>query len=144
MKTVTFYHKNTGMLSPLTVVVSDDRMIEINTPEDHVAIEHPKNRTPWDYLSHKFDIASNSIVDYQPPSPSHEHVWNTELRRWVLHPEVLQRNMELSEARQRLRYLLAEVQPHAIREHALGYEGSLERLKKLDDEVNELRKKLET
>ncbi len=39
-----------------------------------------------DYLSQRVDLATGLVIDYQPPQPSINHVWNTEKKRWLYVP----------------------------------------------------------
>lgn len=36
----------------------------------------------YDVLSQRVDITSGSVIDYQPPQASADHVWNTATKRW--------------------------------------------------------------
>lgn len=72
MRNVTFYHKDTGLLHPVTVVTNDDRAVALNTPADHVAIDHPEGGR-LDHLSQRVDVTTGNVADYQaPPSPDQE------------------------------------------------------------------------
>lgn len=80
---VTFYHQTTGLLNGLSIVASDHDAIALNTPADHVAIDHPDDRQ-LDHLSERFDLATGKIVEHQPPQPSPDHEWDAAAKRWRL------------------------------------------------------------
>jgi hypothetical protein len=65
---VTFYHKETGLLHPLTIVTNDDKAVELNTPADHIAIDHPEE-SQFDHRTQRVDLATGDVVSHEP-SPS--------------------------------------------------------------------------
>lgn len=83
MRSVSFYHKDTGLLNGSHLMVSNDHMVALNTPPDHLPIDGHH-----DCLSKCVDLATGKIIEHQPPAPSLEHEWNAEKRRWVVKEEV--------------------------------------------------------
>lgn len=76
MRNVTFYHKETGLLHPVSVVTNDDRAVALNTPADHIAIDHPDGGR-LDHRCQKVDLETLTIVSYQPP-PSADQEWRAQ------------------------------------------------------------------
>lgn len=76
MRNVTFYHKETGLLHPVTIVTNDDRSVVLNTPADHVAIDHPED-DHLDHRSQRIEVTTGSVVDYRPP-PSPDQEWRAQ------------------------------------------------------------------
>lgn len=62
-----------------------------------------------DARSQRVDLATEQLVDYVPPAPepAAEYAWNTEVRRWLLLPEVLERNRRRAAALDRIEQLEA-------------------------------------
>lgn len=139
MKHVTFYHKDTGMLNPLSVMVTDDDAVRLNTPADHIPIDHPVGGQ-LDHRSQRVDIASGNVVEYQPPRPSDDHEWNANTRRWELSEDAASREAARSSALKQIRSLEAS-QDRAVREALIG-RGGLDRLRDIDSQISELRKQL--
>jgi hypothetical protein len=137
LKTVMFYHKDTGMFAANQLLVSDERMVALNTPKDHVAIDGHH----FDHLSQRVDVTSGEIVDYQPPQPSVEHEWSGTARRWQLNGASQAKRQASSEALARISQLEAQ-QPRALRETALGLAGGRERLLAIETEIQALRANL--
>lgn len=109
MRNVTYYHKDTGALHRLSTLASDDLAIALNTPADHVPIDHPPSGSYLDWQSQRVNLElvraeheahvqahaesaappeyrpSIAVVeDWQPPPPSPEHEWNSAAKRWQL------------------------------------------------------------
>ena len=109
MRHVAFYHKDTGVLHRQTTLASDDKAVALNTPADHLPIDHPVGGPPLDWQSqrvnlerlreehaahletHKeapkppvFQPSQAVLEDWQPPAPSIDHEWDPAIRRWVL------------------------------------------------------------
>jgi hypothetical protein len=76
VRNVTFYHKETGILHPVTVVTNSDMAVALNTPADHVAIDHPEGGR-LDHLSQRVEVTTGNLVDYQPP-PSPDQEWRAQ------------------------------------------------------------------
>lgn len=133
MKTIGFYHKDTGLLNGTQLMVSDDSMIALNTPADHVAIEGQ-----FDSLSQQVDIASGAIIDYQPPPPSIDHDWNADTKRWQL-SAAAQAKLDAHGHATACIAQLEAAQHRAIREAALGQAGAVARLQAIDAEIASLR-----
>ena len=84
----------------------DDRALAANIPPGLGAVEgvhDPENR--------RFDLASNQVVDYIPPSPSADHIWNAATKRWELSPEAV----ASAERRDRAMALIKELELKKIR-----------------------------
>ena len=56
MNNVTFYHRDTGVLHPLTIVTNDEKAVALNTPPDHLAINQPEDDRCLDHRSQKIDL----------------------------------------------------------------------------------------
>lgn len=155
MRAISFYHKETGLLTGNQLIVSDNDMLAANTPANHIAIDGH-----YDNLSQKVDIANPtflettgmdgeavqtpvySVIDYQPPQPSTDHEWNDETKRWQLSAAAAGKINRSNAARIRISQL--EVSQHRhVREHCLGIAGAAERLKAIDDEIFSLRSQLQ-
>jgi hypothetical protein len=77
VRNVTFYHKDSGVLHPVTIVTNSDTAVALNTPADHMAIDHPEDGR-LDHLSQRIEVATGNVVDYQPP-PSPDREWRAHL-----------------------------------------------------------------
>jgi hypothetical protein len=134
VRQVSFYHEESGLLSGLQVLASDDKLIELNTPPDHIAIDGHH-----DHLSRRFDLEKGELVDWQPPQPSTEHEWNDNAKRWHLSAAAQKRNADRAATRARIAELERDVQPGLLRAVALDQDGAKERLAALDAEIACLR-----
>jgi hypothetical protein len=134
MKLYSFFHRETGLIHPNKFATDDDSQLPGNTPKDHVAFEGHH-----DHLSKRVDLATATLVEYIPPIPSPDHVWNPEIKRWQLSAAVADRQAKRLKALGRIRELeFLSLRP--LREHALGLEGAAARLAAIDAEIIELRK----
>lgn len=140
MRSVSFYHKETGLLHAVTVVASDDEAIKLNTPADHEPIDNPADGSVHDHLSRRVDLETKTVVDYQPPQPSPDHEWNETTKRWQLNSATRERESKRRDAHARIA-ALADEERHLIRRLALNaFDGEAkERLAKIDSEIAELR-----
>lgn len=136
MRHVTFFHKDTGMLHSLSVMVSDETAVKMNTPPDHVAIDHPRGER-LDRLCQRVDVTTGSVVSYQPPRPTEEHEWNG--RRWQISAAAKAREHLREVARAEI-IALEISQARAVREAILG--GGVDKLREIDSRITELRKVL--
>lgn len=136
MRAVSFYHRETGVFISNQMIVSDDDILALNTPKDHIAIDGHH-----DHLSKRFDIATGEIVEWMPPAPSSDHVWNPETKRWQISAAAADKIAKRNAARARIQELEAS-QHRRVREHALGNPGALEQLQAIDDEIFSLRGQL--
>jgi hypothetical protein len=133
MKAFGFYHKDTGVLHDTQIMVSDDAMVALNTPTDHVPIEGQ-----FDSLSQRIDIASGVVIDYQPPRPSPDREWNAESKRWQLNATAQAKVDARTQSLAHIAHLEA-AQHRAIREAALGQPDAIARLQAIDAEIVSLR-----
>lgn len=69
MKNWSYYDRETGMFSRKKHSGPD--FWEPIPPDGHVAIEGD-----FDHLSKRFDLLTQSVVDYQPQQPDDEHEWD--------------------------------------------------------------------
>src|SRR5277367_2415396 len=100
MKTVSFYHKDTGIFHGNQFIGTDDATVALNTPPDHVAIDghHDPLSKRVNLDAHRQIVAIEAeietvqdraqrqaeldalkallLVDYQPPAPSTDHEWD--------------------------------------------------------------------
>lgn len=133
MRTWSFYDQATGQISTRRYRASNDKALESNTPAGYVAIEGQ-----FDHLSQRVDIATGTVVDYQPPQPDTDHVWNAERRRYVKKPEVLAAERRDKAARKRIAEIEASLQ-RAFREDRLGDPTAIDRIRAGNDEIDTLR-----
>lgn len=144
MKTVSFFHKETGLFSPIQLTVSDPYLIALNTPDDHIAIDGHH-----DHLSKRVDIDREdgadpiyTLVDWIPPSPSAYHdVWNPTTKRWELNAEA-QEKLNRSESARGRTAELEKAQHQTTRELLLGDESARKRLQEIHDEIESLKEQL--
>ena len=128
-----FYHKDSGAFAEHVYSASEPELA-LNTPADHVAFEGS-----YDHLSQRVNVTTGAVEDYQPPAPSTDYEWDTQVRRWQLNPEV-------AAAQEARRATLAEIarlegqQGRAVREAVLT--GNHERLAALDAQIAQLRASL--
>lgn len=136
MRSVRFYHKDTGIFHDLTIVCSDDRAVELNTPENHSAIDNPSDGSIYDHLSQKIDVSTGQVIDYIPTPPSDEHEWDGILRRWQLNATAVDREAKRSSADTRIS-VLAEEERHLIRRLILDPQDAVsrKRLEEIDAEI---------
>lgn len=136
-KQYSFHHKDSGILHPNQLMLSDWSSLDVNTPADHVVIEG------WfDCLSQRVDVATGAIVDYQPPAPSDQHEWNAVSRRWQLNAAAQDKANRARFARGRIARLENDML-RPLREKALQLPGADERLQAIDDEIKALRADLQ-
>jgi hypothetical protein len=133
-----FYDEVTGVIHERSIVTDTDavtaaKFAALNAPRGHVAIEGQ-----YDHLSQRVDIATSTVIDYQPPAPSADHEWNTATKRWVVKAAVTARAQAKAAALAQIAVLEAKG-IRAGREAQLGMEGAQERLKALDYEIAGLR-----
>lgn len=82
MNTYSLYSLETGLFTGCALSCSLDRLMdEVNVPAGCGVIVGV-----YDHLSQKVDLATGQVVDYQPPQPSSDHVWDISSRRWVYVP----------------------------------------------------------
>lgn len=117
MKRYHFYHKKTGIFTDFALTVTDKDHVEPNTPPDHVAFEGS-----IDIFKQRMDVGTGKLVEH------------------LTAPLALPNLINMVHAR--VRHLEQEMQPRAIREALLGYDGALDRLKAIDDEIIKLRLEL--
>lgn len=55
-----FYHKETGEVSPISVIASSQALLEANTPTDHLPIEGVDDRD-IDHLQHRVDVHTGKV-----------------------------------------------------------------------------------
>lgn len=118
MKTVAFYHKETGLLNGMRFMASDDELIALNTPPGHIAIEGEH-----DHLTKRVDVTTGEVIDYQRPADELAADVKTDGRVTAL---MMIASLEASQHR-------------AIREAALGNPGAAARLQSIDDQITALR-----
>jgi hypothetical protein len=120
MKTISFYHKDTGIISSYKVT-GDDELAKQNTPIDHIAIDGYHS-----HLVKKFDLETKSIVDYVPPPVTEEQ----------------DKIANSAAARIRIRQL-ENAQPRIVREMLLyPNDGHIKKLWDIENEIENLRKDL--
>lgn len=137
MKQYQFYHKETGVFGAKVFTTTSEDALTLNMPADHASREGVA-----DHLSQRVDVATGALIDYQPPAPSPDHEWQAETKRWELAAAVQTKRDDTRAARQRIAYLESAVQPRAMREHALAFDGAADRLRAIDDEIAALRRHL--
>lgn len=136
MRTVSFYHKDTGVLHRSQLIVSSDALVALNTPKDHIALEGH-----YDADQYRVNLETGQLVWYQPAQPSPDHEWNEDDKRWQLTPAASDRIHRRAIAISRIASL-ETAQHRVVREHALGLSGAVARLQAIDDEIASLRSHL--
>lgn len=98
-----------------------------------------------DLMSQRVDLASGVIVDYVPPRPSDDHDWNTETKRWLLRPEIAERNREREQALRDIAFLEGQAlrpQREILLSRVAGLEpapATVLRLEAIEAEIESLR-----
>lgn len=138
MNLYSFYHKESGALHPKLFGTDDVTQVAGNTPADHFAIEGHH-----DHQSKRVDIKTKQVVEWIPPTPSADHVWNPETKRWQPSAATVDKINRDNAARARISLLEAS-QHRYVREHCLGIEGTTEKLMAINDEISTLEKGLQT
>lgn len=135
MKCWSFYRISDGLFTGETFTSSTGLGVDENTPDGCAAIEGI-----FDYLSQRVDINTGHVVDYQPPRPDEDHIWNAETRRWVLKPEIEERRVRVEAALIQIEQL-EKHQQRAIREAFLdpNDEEARARVVDIDTEISQLR-----
>ena len=141
-KSFSFYHSETGLFhgSHFRTNCGDEAgcaaVVKLNTPPDHLAIEGHH-----DPVSKRVDLATSTVVDYQPPQPDADHEWNSETKRWQLNAATLERQQKRAAAASRIAQL-AEPERHLMRCLMLNPADAAARaaLAAIDAEVAELSK----
>lgn len=132
MKIWSFYDKATGVFSGRTFGAPNDDLLEAHTPTGQVALEGS-----YDHLAQRVDIPSGKVIDYQPPSPSTEHVWDDAHKRWVLGANAVARRRVMDQIE-----AIEKNQHRAIREAVLT--GNLDRVREIDDSIAKFRQTLKS
>lgn len=135
MKHWSFYDPTTGRFLGSGGSFKDESMMQANTPDGMAAIEGR-----YDHEAQRIDMATGSIVDYQPPQPSADHEWDEEAKRWALSRTAQDRSRLLGDLD-----ALDKKQGRALREAILAVlpDGPERvRLAALDAEAAELRTQL--
>ncbi len=138
MRTVSFYHRVTGILQSAKLTASDDEAVALNTPPGCAAIDGHH-----DELSLKVDVGTGRLVDYQPsaPTPAENYVWNRTTKRWRLNDALTEKAATRSLALMQIAKLEAS-QHRPLRELVLGDESARVRVRAIEDEITHLRKQL--
>lgn len=119
MKQYNFYHKDTGLVHGLSIVINSpdhDATLKRNCPEDHVPIEG-QNLHP---TKHRVDIGTGEVLDHKPELTQ-------EQRRQRIVAEIDQ---------------LASGTMHLMREAIIGNIEALHKLTDINNQISELRKQL--
>jgi hypothetical protein len=66
--------------------VSSVSLQDISRLADCVSEGHGCVQGDYDLLSQRVDVESGLVVDYQPPSPSENHAWDSGTKRWIYVP----------------------------------------------------------
>jgi hypothetical protein len=132
---VSFYHKETGAFSGVHLTASTEKIVALNTPADHVAIDGHH-----DPLAKRVDVSTGQIVDYVPPQPSADHEWNDAVKRWQLSATYLQAQGERICAQREIESL-ERAQHRPLRELCLDPANVFARqqLRAIDDKIKALR-----
>jgi len=136
MKIWSMYDPATGLFLGRTFAATEDSHVATNTADHEVAIEGS-----FDHLSHRVDLATGAVVDYQPPQPSSDHEWNAASKRWQLTAAVAAKQAARAAALGQIAMLEAS-QHRAVREAALGDPAAAATLKAIDDQIKALRAQL--
>jgi hypothetical protein len=136
MKHYSFFHKETGALHPCKFSTDDDSQLANNVPPDHIAIDGHH-----DHMRKRVNVETKEVIDYQPPAPSAEHVWDEATKTWNLNPAAMAKIERRRTAYARIAILEASSM-RPLREHALGLPGADQKLKDIDAEIAALRSDL--
>jgi len=133
MRQFHFYDVTTGLLHGNSIAVNmpegDEAIALRHCPPGHKPIEgtlHP--------LTHRVDIATGKVVEYQPPQPSADHEWDPATKRWQLSAAAQSKITAKADAAARVATLEAS-QTTWLRKHALGDPAAITHLREIDDEL---------
>lgn len=76
MRSVSFYHKDTGAIHPYQLSTSDERVIALNVPVDHAVIAGHHDR-----LTKRVNVATGMLEDIEQPVRRNDEEWHE--RRWL-------------------------------------------------------------
>jgi hypothetical protein len=128
-QTWSIYRLEDGKFIGYTICLPDEA-IEMNTPEGHAFIVGHH-----DHLSKRVDIPTGLVVDDQPPSPSADHEWNADTKRWQLTASIQAKAQVRAVAIARIAELDAWQHRH-VRDMLLGGGLSVRlRLQAIHDEI---------
>lgn len=123
------YDPTTGLFTGKVVGGPTIEAVLLNVPVGMASID---SALVEDWKSQR--VVDGTPVDYIPTSPGDDYMWFDDDKRWVLKPEVIERNRIIAELN-----ALETKQGRMLRESRLGYEGADERLRALDQEMAALR-----
>jgi len=92
MKTWHFFRNDSGLFDGRSFSATDAVALSLNVPEGFGAIE---GVTDWQ--SQRVNVTTAEIVDYQPPSPGATHKWDSSNKRWIVRPEIIERDRREAE-----------------------------------------------
>lgn len=146
MKRVSYYHAQSGAIFHQTFIFSDESSVDLNRPTpDYLPIEGH-----YDHLSQRVDITTGTVIDYISERPTEDHVWDVQIKRWVLKPEVVAARLARINALEAIE-LSERPSLRAIRELVLelawkaGHDSEAARLlREADQTIAEQRKRLNT
>lgn len=122
-KTYSFYNSTTGLFTG-GYFIGDEEAVQLNIPGQLQIIEGR-----YDALSQM--VVNGQVIDYQPPSPGDNYVWDTLAKRWVLSAAAQQAADADVAARAQLTAIdLASIR--ALREAAIGNADAVATLQSLD------------
>jgi hypothetical protein len=133
MKRYSFYDKKTGVLHQSKFSTDDPSQLAGNVPPEHGAIDGHH-----DHMRKRVNVETGELIDYQPPAPSAEHVWDEASKTWNLNPDAMAKIERRRTAYARIAVLESSTL-RSLREHALGYVGAEQKLKDIDAEIAALR-----
>lgn len=137
MKHFSFYHRESGNLHRVIFSTDDPTQLANNTPKDHAPIEGR-----FDHLSQRLDMSTGQIVDFIPPPPSKDHVWNPDTRRHQLTAAAQERHAKRIADMQRAIEIECTL-PLALLDHALCKPNSIDRLLAIRAELDVLKARLD-
>jgi len=106
-----------------------DAFVRAQIPDGFAAIEGVS-----DWRSQRVDLATGSVVDYQPPAPSIDHVWDAVSRRWRL-TDAASAAIDARDSASRAIADLERQSLRALREHILGDPAAADRLRQIDARI---------
>ncbi len=71
------YSMTDGVFTGCSISCSQSHL-DVNVPDGHSCLPGA-----IDYLSQRVDLATGLVIDYQPPQPSINHVWDAAKKRWL-------------------------------------------------------------
>jgi hypothetical protein len=139
MKTYSLFDTTTGLFVGRTFSTdlredtgAHARALAANTPAGHGVLEGVH-----DHLSRRVELATGTVLDYQPPAPSADHEWNADIKRWQLSAAAQAKAAAAAMVRARHEELIRQ-QHDDVRRAVLGDVAARERSQAIESEIGAL------